>query len=243
MLIIQLVIVQAIVFAILVFFLKKLIFTDTNSALHRLSDARSLTEKKQDELEKKTKGCEEECRQKIEAAKKEAETIIKETRAKAEEDSKALISQARAEAEEIIKKASSVKDKMRQSILKDMNVKAVDFAKDLLDKTLEGDISERYNEHLVESFIKELSNIDTKHISSEINTIEVISRYKLASSTRDRIKDIFRDKLKREVEIVEKIDNAVLGGVILKFGTLILDGSVASKIKEASEEIKKGAEG
>ncbi|MBN1353947.1 MAG: F0F1 ATP synthase subunit delta [Candidatus Omnitrophica bacterium] len=242
MLILNFIIIQIIIFAVIIFVLKKLVLTDTSSALVKLDSARDRVKKEEGELENKINTCEEECVKRKEAAREEAEKIVKDARQKAEEEAAAIIENTKKKAEEMVQKATAAKDKIRNDIMREENIKIVNFASEVFKKAFEKELSESYNEHLAEAFIKELPATDMKYIGSEIDTVQVISPHKLKSELVAKIKDILNKKLKRTLKVEEGIDKKILGGLMLKFGTLVIDGSLLSRVQAVSEEIKKEAE-
>ncbi len=242
MIILNFIIVQIVLFVIIIFFMKKMVFTDTSSALIRLDRARERVKKQEQELEKKKKECEEECDAKRAKAAKEAEDILKEARERAEKESNDTLSRSKTKGEEIVQKAIDAKDKIRKDILKDIDIKTIDFSSRALDKVLQKKMGEKFNEYLAEDFIEEFKSTDAKYIGKDVKSVEVISRYKLPAETLKRISKTINEKLKRDLKVLEKTDNKVLNGIVLKFGTLVIDGSLAANIKDAMEQIKKEIE-
>lgn len=230
---------QVIILAVIIFVLKKVIFSDTDTALNRLNKEHNRVEKDRIDLEQKKKQCEEECKLAIDTAKAEAARVLKEERIKGEEERAALVGKARQEADDIVKKALDSKEKIRKELLKEVTLQTVDFARAVLEKALERNIFEKFNETLSDDFVDKLEEIEAKYIGSDVNSVEIISRYPLSDGLKDKMKDILKRRLGRQVAVTEKHEDSVIAGVILKFGTLALDGSLAFRISEVSEEFKK----
>ena len=59
----------------------------------------------------------------------------------------------------------------------------------------------------------------------------------------ERIKEMLRQKLSsklnKEIELTERIDDSVMAGILIKLGSLILDGSLANKLRIATDQLEK----
>ena len=66
---------------------------------------------------------------------------------------------------------------------------------------------------------------------------EVISAYEVSSEQQQQIADKLKARLGREVSLTCSIDKSLLGGVIIKAGDLVIDGSVIGQIQKLSIEL------
>ena len=69
-------------------------------------------------------------------------------------------------------------------------------------------------------------------------SIEVVSVKKIKTTDLVYIKNFFEKKLKKKVRLQNTLDPSILGGVIIKFGSFILDGSIANKIRNIGFALK-----
>ena len=53
----------------------------------------------------------------------------------------------------------------------------------------------------------------------------------LKSSLDAKIKEIIKESLGTDVSLISKVDPSIIGGYILKIGSVMLDGSVKSKLQ------------
>ena len=65
--------------------------------------------------------------------------------------------------------------------------------------------------------------------------VEVVSAFDLDDSTRDRLADVLGRKLEREVRVSTTTDNDLLGGVLIRAGDLVIDGSVRGRLNKLAE--------
>ena len=65
--------------------------------------------------------------------------------------------------------------------------------------------------------------------------VEVVSAFDLADATRDRLADVLGRKLEREVKVSTSTDSDLLGGVLIRAGDLVIDGSVRGRLNKLAE--------
>lgn len=62
--------------------------------------------------------------------------------------------------------------------------------------------------------------------------VEVISAFELADNARDKLAEILGKKLERQVKVRTSTDRSLLGGVLIKAGDLVIDGSVRGRLNK-----------
>jgi len=65
--------------------------------------------------------------------------------------------------------------------------------------------------------------------------VEVVSAFDLAEVTRDKLADVLGKKLERKVKVSTSTDGALLGGVLIRAGDLVIDGSVRGRLNKLAE--------
>ncbi len=242
MLLLQFVILQSIVFGIVIYILKRQMVGDTDSAVNRLNQSYLEVNKKKEELSAKIQQIEKEYQKR----KAEAETIAREIREKTEADMyqkrEDVIKKAKEEAETIITEAMSMKDVIRNDIRKEEQLKLMDYCEELLGKMFSGAFKEQIDHLLVDEFINELEKIDMSRISETVEVIELVSVYPVSVQAKDKIQALVQRKLNKTLSFHEKIDPKILGGVGIRFGTLLLDGTIAGRLREEIEGKKQYVE-
>lgn len=79
-----------------------------------------------------------------------------------------------------------------------------------------------------------LWNKENKIVESEITTARIID-----AGLRNSLKDLLIKISRAEkVEMIEKVDKDILGGVIIKYDDRVLDGSLKTKVKNLNNAIK-----
>lgn len=65
--------------------------------------------------------------------------------------------------------------------------------------------------------------------------VEVVSAFELDDATRDRLAEVLGRKLEREVKVRTSTDSDLLGGVLIRAGDLVIDGSVRGRLNKLAE--------
>lgn len=242
MLIVQFLVLTFIICGVLIFFLKKTLFDSTQGAVNRLNRETEDVRNKQAELNEKIKEANEE----LEKRKQEANDLVakmtEDAGEKAKEEKEKLIAKARQESEEILIKAQRTKDDMRKVIEKEMEMKIADFTADILQVVLSEKSTAALQESLLSDFLTELEKVNTSVVTQEVDSAEMITASKLSDQMKKKIQELISKKLGRNVEVKTSEDPKIVGGAILKLGSLALDGSLSNLVRETGTVLKEKIE-
>ena len=240
--IISFLLLMAFVCGILIFVLKVVVFSSTENAVKRLEEDINKANAKHTELNQKLKEADEE----LQRRKDEAKRLAEKMRADAEEESKTerekIVSNARKEGEEIIAKAQMSKDKLKEELEKELEFKVLKMSMELLNKVLSLKAKGLFNELLIKEFLESLKEIDMSRISPDIKSIQIVTLNSLDASLKDEFVKTIQTKLNRDITVETTTDPNLGGGVVLKFGSMALDGSLRNLIREAGTEFHKTVE-
>ena len=67
--------------------------------------------------------------------------------------------------------------------------------------------------------------------------VEVVSAFDLADEARDRLAQALGRKLERQVKVRTSTDSELLGGVLIRAGDLVIDGSVRGRLNKLAEAL------
>lgn len=235
---VKLIILFSIMLGVSVFVLKKVFFDSTQGAMSRLNKEREVHQAKQTELNEKIKQANEE----LDKRRGEANALVakmkEEAEAKAKEEAEKIINKARQTGEEVINKAQHTKEELRKAIEKEMSLKTVDFTLVILAQVLTGKGMTALNESLICEFLDGLEQVDMSMIGEGVNVAEVMTSIPLDEKLKTRLADILKKKLEREISVNGAVEPKLIAGIVLKFATLSLDGSLKSMLIKTSDFVK-----
>ena len=70
--------------------------------------------------------------------------------------------------------------------------------------------------------------------------VEIVSGRSVNEETKKAMKAVLEKKLGRSLELLVKEDPELLGGVVMKFGTMVVDGSLAERVNDNAQQMKQG---
>ena len=73
-----------------------------------------------------------------------------------------------------------------------------------------------------------------------IERVEVTVPETLSETQRNFLKTVLERQTGKRIELEEKLDPAVLGGIVLKMGSTVYDGSVRTQLSQIRENLQKG---
>jgi len=235
----QFIVLQILVFSGVIYFLKKIVYGDTESAIKRLGHVYQDLLNKQNELTQKIEQAEKE----YQAKKEEGSAIIDKMKYDAMDDMRKkedeIVKKARAEAEDIINKAHAAKDQFYREIEKELSRKMIDFISGLMGDVFTEKLAQPVHDVLVNDYLARAKDFDLSNVDAALTEIGVRSALPLQKEVMEQLNTLLTTKLKRQITLVEKADKTLVAGIALEFGTLLLDGSLSNSVREAAENHKK----
>ncbi len=73
-----------------------------------------------------------------------------------------------------------------------------------------------------------------------IERVEVVSAAPLPGAQREFLKGVLEKRTGKRIELEEKLEPAVLGGLVVKVGSTVYDGSVRTQLSRIRENLQKG---
>jgi len=241
-LIIQFLFLTVVISGGIIFALYMVLIKTVDGAKQRLDRDAESARQREAELNQKIKEADAELLKR----KKELDIMEKKMRQDLEEQTtkqkEEIINKARTEAEEIITKAQNSREQIRREVEKTMEIKIVDYAAGITTEILSVKVKEVLDKYLISEFIEKLAKVDMSRIGVDIKVADVISATAIPEALLVEIAKVFKDKLSRDIKLNPKIDPKVVGGIILMFESLQLDGSLQNSLKESANALKQQVE-
>ncbi len=242
LLILQFLILTAVVSGTIIFFLHRMLIASTDGAVRRLNSETEATRTKQKELNEKIKEADEELAKRKKEAAELAKKMMDEAENKAREEREKLVTKARQEGEEILAKAYGTRDKVRKDVEKEMEMKVIDFAVNILSSVLSERTRGVLEKELVQEFLEGLEKMDMSKIAADVKVLDIVTVNPATDEFKSKVAGIIKTKLQRDVSINATTDPNIVGGVVLKFGSLALDGSLQNFMREKAIAMKQKIE-
>lgn len=235
---IQLLIIQFITFIGIIFLLRFLFARHLKSALERLDILHEENLAKEEELKEELRRAKEESQVQIQQGKDEAELIIEEASKEAQRIRMNMEEQAKQQAEKIISDGRLEVEKLKVSVIKDIQAQSVELASRMIAELLtETDkISLQYE--FANGIIEEISRLPKEQFNVQGNQVKVVSSFLLSDRQRDALKRVLAEKIGKEIELNERIDPQLIGGLTVELGGLVIDGTLKSKLQRIIPHLK-----
>ncbi len=228
--------------SVIVFIMRMMLMKRTDAEVNRLTQEIESASAKQNELNEKLKEADEQLASRKAEADEMAHKMKAETEEQMEAEREKIIQKARGESEEIINKSLAAKDKIRDEVILEMDLKIIGQAASILCSVLSKTAKTALDTQLLKEFIDELKNVDMSQIAADIEVAEILTAGELDEPVKQQISALIKENLKREIKIESKQDKDVVSGAILKFGSLVLDGSLRNGIDEEANKLKEELE-
>jgi len=235
MLIVPLILLQIIIFAGLVFFLRKILNRNVISATSHLEEISAEYAKKEEQIRKQLEDAQRQSKEIVADAQRDAKAHQESMITQIEEEKKNILNEANQKAEEIVQQA----ERTRQALIAEINQRieesAIQQAAGLLGQALPEHIRKEVHHYWLEELISgTFQQLDRLQIPKDISQARVVSAFSLTPKQRDTLKEQIKQSLGRSIELKEEVDSNIIAGLIVNIGSLVLDGSLRLKIKEAA---------
>ncbi len=239
MLITQLIVIQIITFIALVFVLRKIMYSASFKETKRLQQLSQENARRTQELAKKIEEAETEYKRRIYGAEEEMRRLKAQAQQEIEQLRQESLSKAKQESERIVNQALNAKEKIKEEIEAQMRGKSIALASKLTARILASKNQRLLHEGLIDEILEEIEKIEPSKLQVKVDKGELITPYEIAKAKKDKIASLLSRKTGKEISLEEKIAAEMIAGITIKLGSLVIDGSLAGKLKEAAEIVKK----
>ncbi len=87
------------------------------------------------------------------------------------------------------------------------------------------------------SLLPEIYTLFEQHKANQEKSVDVnvVSAFELDNAIKDKLAVALSKKLEREVKVTTSTDKSLLGGVLIRAGDLVIDGSVRGRLNKLAE--------
>lgn len=237
--VINIIIAQAVFFAVIVVILKRLLLNDTMKAVRKLRQVEIEVGKKEEAMRRSLEENEHEFAQKSAAAKEEMRKAKETAERELSRMRENLFEEAKKERDRLIGDAEKNKERMRQELLREADKQAIAYAAEVFGMVFSDEVACVLNRAFVDELFSALDEVDGDSIAVDATDSNIIAAVALPDDQRERLQEIIARKFNARVAIKEKVDAALIAGLKIKLGSLEIDGSLQNRFHEAIEELQK----
>lgn len=233
-------IVQIFNFFILFLVLKKWVYTPVLGLLDQrrkaiaqgLEDARVASEARAN--------AEQEAEKIIAEAQAQASQIVREATERAESVARDIQANAEAEAAKAREEALADVEAERNRMLADLRSQVASLAMAAAQKLIGEALDEQRQRSLIQEFfsgVKEGRVVVLEDASVSQASAEVTSALPLSPDEQETVKSAILAKAGTPATVAFRVDPSILGGLVIRFGDKVLDGSVAGQLEEMRQRL------
>lgn len=235
MFIAQLVILQVMIFVGLVVVLRGLMGQHATKATAHLQGLSQDYLRKQEELKKRLEEAERFYQEQLAKAQEEARQLKANALQEAEAARRQLVEQARQEAERIVQRALATQTALKEEMMQGFEAKVMERACELIQQALPRQLRQDIHAAWVNELMTNgLSHLNRLAIPSDAREAHICSAFPLSAEQREMLRQRLQTTCGDDVILKETTDSKVVAGLTITFGSLVLDGSLVSKIQEAA---------
>ena len=234
----QLIIIQIVTFALLIFLLRQFLYQQVTRSQDKLQQLVQENRKREEALNKRREETEKELEIKINQHNEE----VKKLRAAAEVDAQKMqeeiVARAKKDAERIVTEEKEKREQVRAKLVAEMEEKALDLASNIIGHIFTAQVARGIHYQLTDEFIEEIGKSDGRGLQLDVDEVEVAVPYSLTEVQMEKLKKILSAKMGRSIEVTQTIDSGIVTGMVVSLGNLVLDGSLTNKLKGAMAYVK-----
>jgi F0F1-type ATP synthase membrane subunit b/b' len=232
--------VQIVTFLALVVILRQIMFSASRKEIERLRELNAENQKKAEKLAKELDRAEREHQRKIEKAEEELKILRASTREESERQKEQILKKAREDGDKIVNQALSVKERIRQELQGKLQEQSIQLGVRMIGKVLTEDRMKWFHDGLVNDVIAEMRQIDPATFAGIDTNKEGVVRtpYELSNELIQQIGDALTTAAGRNITVLQATDKDVIAGLVITIGSLMIDGSLAGKLRQAADETR-----
>jgi len=240
--IIQLLVIQGIIFVALILLLRFLFSRNLNAAVARLNALHEENLVKETQLTNELKRAQEEREAEVKRGQEEAGQIIEEAkqdgirlRMKMEEDAKAQV-------ERIVLQGNEEVVKLKEAALAALATQGLDLAVEMIREIFTEENKLSLQAEFTNDILKEIEALPREKFPRTVKKVKIVARHLLQEPQKERLRALLNEKLGFTPELEEVISPELIGGLILDMDGLIIDGTVKNRLRRLIPHLKNKAD-
>ncbi len=238
---VPIIVIHVVVLAVLVGFLRMIIVGHAKRATLRVKQVEEEVRKKEEDIKREIEDHEKDFSERKTEAERQLQAHSEEAKREAARLKEQSVAEAKKESTKIIEQAHKNEKKIRDQIARQMEEKTVEYGGRVFKLVFSDLMTADLNKQFINELIDALDEIEKGSITVDVPDAEIITSHPLDADQKTRLEEILKNKFNEAATITETVDEELLGGLVLKMGSLEIDGSLRNRYKEAVNEVKKEA--
>lgn len=232
MLIWQIILIQIATFALIVLFLRWLLYSHISRALERLQKLNQQNLEKEKVLKEEFERARKQSEVEIQQGRIEAENIKEQAKEDGEKTRRSLLDASKEEAKRIVNEGVRDSQRKYKDLLLEMQDKAAYLAVDIVRYIFTERIHRDLHNQIIDELIESVAELDKDKVKAQGDMAEIVCAYPLGPDQKQRLQQALSAKLERNIVLEEKIDQEIVSGLIIRLsGFVVIDGSIKNKFK------------
>jgi len=176
----------------------------------------------------------------VSAAQQEANTIVREATDRAEQTATEVKAEAEKEAEDARKSALAEGDQLKNQALSEVRGQVAALAIAAAQKVINESLDEKRQKKLIDEFFSGIEGGEVVVLEGEElvgQSATVTSALPLKSDETQRIEKGLKNQLGSDAKIEFKVNPSILGGLVVRVGDKVVDGSVSGKLTTLEQSL------
>jgi len=239
--VVELIVILLILFGALVFFLRKIIYGASVTEGKRLQAFVDENTQREQELKDRLEQAERLYQEKIRAAEDDVTNMKQAGRAEIEQLKTETLEKADAEGKRLVKKAQVVWQKNNEQADERLRQESIVIGQELFRQVLNASGGKLLHDGLLSEIMSEIEGIDPARWPALSGNGELISAYEVDDEYRKKLESVLSEKTGTSISLNTKVGADILAGVIVKLGSLVIDGSLQGRLKTVQASLERSS--
>lgn len=236
---IPIIIVHVVVLIVLVLAIRIALQASASKAVARVRQIEEDVRKREEDLSGEQERMDRELAERKAEAERQIDALRDDAKREAVHAKEKALTDAKRDAQKILDQAKAGEEKLRAHIEREMGEKAVDYGGRIFHLVFDDMITEELNQIFTDELIDALNEIESGSITVDTEEARVTVSQNLPDVLREKLLGVLREKFHEKAKIEEQVDESIMAGLILKMGSLEIDGSLRNRYQEAVREVQK----
>lgn len=231
--VIQLILIQVLTFIVIVVVFYLLSGRHLRGALTRLQALHQENLEKEEVLSKELDRAKALAQSEIARGREEAKQIVEGARREHEKIGREAAEKAEAAARKLLQEAQVRAKRMEAEILGSVEERSRMLAAEVIRSVFTAEDNKLLHSQLVRELVEEMKKIERGRLGAAGGRAQVLTPVALAAGDRHMLEEVFSSRIGTPVTLEEILDPDLILGVIVKFGSLVIDASLKNKLGKA----------